>query len=473
MRAALDAVRPSVEGKRLGVACSGGADSTALLLGLLELRNEFRFEPVVVHLNHRLRGDASSADEAFVRELADREQVPAHIRSAPVGGLATEWGVGLEEAGRRARYEYFAELIEQGACDAIATGHTLSDQAETVLFRLVRGSGARGLRGIQPQRSPGILRPLLGVRSDEVRSYLKWRGQSWREDLSNADRTFRRNRIRLDLAPQLAALNPRWQQALARTAAQALEEEAFWAEATARAAERLMHPHQDGLRIEVPALVAEHIALQRRLLRWACERLTGAGQTDWDHIESLRRLFGQGRGTGRATLPGLVAQRSFDAVLLLPAQSPSPPGPAVVCGAPPVEMEAPDGCSRVRLEIASQHIASGRYTEPIWSGLDWNRLAEPLVLRPWRAGDRWRSRGSGRMKKVKDLLQQARVEIWDRSNWPVLEAGDEVVWTRGFGVSAGRQASAASSRILVIREVDSDGREIRGIEQARQTVYRV
>jgi len=471
MRKALAAAIPSSRGLRLGVACSGGADSTALLLGLLALRAELGFELAVVHLNHQLRGEGSAADEAFVRELAEREGLPAHVGAVDVAALATASGIGLEEAGRRARYDFFGELIDGGVCDRVATGHTLSDQAETVLFRLVRGSGLRGLRGVQPQRAPGVVRPLLDVRADEVRAYLRARGERWREDPSNADRAFRRNRIRLDVGPQLADLNPRWQEALARTAAQAREEEAYWEQATAQAAERLFQRRAGGLRISVGGFLAEHVAQQRRLLRLACEQV--AGRTDWEGVEALLRLFEPGRGTGRATLPGLSAQRSFDAVLLRPAETETPVSPAVVCGRPPVELDAPDGCSRVRLEIASQHIASGRYTEPIWSGLDWNRPDEPLVLRPWRAGDRWRSRKSGREKKMKDLLQQARVEIWDRSNWPVLAAGDEVVWTRGFGVSAGRQASADSSRILAIREVDQDGREIRGIEQWRQTVYRV
>jgi tRNA(Ile)-lysidine synthase len=462
-RAALQAL--PLRACSIGAACSGGADSTALLLALAELRDELGFELSAVHLNHRLRGDGSAADEAFVRELAASLGLPVHVRSLDVQAL----GGNLEQAGRQARHAFFAELIQDGSCDLIATGHTLSDQAETVLFRLVRGSGLRGLRGIQPRRQPGLLRPLLGVSGEQVRDWLRRRGARWREDPSNVDRRFSRNRIRLDLAPALATLNPRWQEALARTAAQGLDEEQYWEEVTSEAAEQILDRLADGVRIPVSAFSVLRPALQRRLLRRAVEE-AGGGQPAWDHIESLRELFRPGLGTGRVSTPGLTARRSFDAVLLSPGGCRQPPLEEGAEVQPPMELEAPDGRSRLQFEIASQHVAGGRYTERTWSRLDWNGLAQPLVLRCWRPGDRWSGDQPGRSSKLKELLQKARVEVWDRPRWPVLAAGDEVVWTRGFGVSAPRRAGEGTERILVIRETDPQGREIRGIEPWRRAV---
>ncbi len=145
------------------MACSGAVRIwMALPLGLLESRADLTSEPAVVHLNHQLRGEDSAADESFVRALADREGLPIHVRSGDVAALAAEWGVGLEEAGRRARYGYFAELIGEGVCDAVATGHTLSDQAETVLFQ-VRAAGCGLLRRGSRNGRRMVIRPLRGV----------------------------------------------------------------------------------------------------------------------------------------------------------------------------------------------------------------------------------------------------------------------------------------------------------------------
>ncbi|MBI1353970.1 MAG: tRNA lysidine(34) synthetase TilS [Acidobacteria bacterium] len=470
IRSALKALEPAVAGRTLGVACSGGADSTALLTALAALRGELGFDLAVVHLNHRLRGEASEADEIFVRDLAAAHGLAAHVRGEDVATLAADWGCGLEDAGRRARYAWFAGLIAEGICDRIATGHTLSDQAETVLFRLARGSGLRGLAGIRPEREPGIIRPLLGVSGSEIRDFLRERGLTWREDESNRDRRFRRNQIRHDVGPRLAEINPRWESALARTAEQALSEEAYWSEIVAVAAARVLQRGEAGIRLKVSAFSELHPAVQRRLLRTAAEEAGGAA-LGADHIEALRELCEPGRGSGEASMPGLTARRSLDAVMLSPparAEVPVEPARRVE---PPAELLAPDRRSRIRFEIASQHSGIGRYTEPIRAGLDWKRLPAPLVLRAWRPGDRWQSSSPSRTMKLKSLFQKARVEVWDRPGWPVLCAGDQVVWTRAYGVAEPWQADAESRECLTVREVHLTGREICGIEQWLDSVY--
>src|SRR5436305_6953667 len=211
-------------GQRVGVAVSGGADSVCLLYILRELAAQWNLCLTVLHLDHQLRGDESTADARFVRELADRLGLPIVSRCAtlPLSG-------NLEQAGRRARLAFFSEIIQSGACDRVALGHTRSDQAETVLFRLLRGSGTAGLAGIRPVTSGGIVRPLLDVNRAEVETYLRDRGIGWREDSTNASRRFARNRIRHELLPQLCRdWNPEIAESLARTADWALAEESYW-----------------------------------------------------------------------------------------------------------------------------------------------------------------------------------------------------------------------------------------------------
>lgn len=214
--------------KRLGgngrgvVAVSGGADSVALLRALGDSH-----DIVIAHLNHCLRGKESDADADFVTQLCPN--LPHRIEALDVANLAKIDGDNLENTARRARYEFLTRVARETQASWIATGHTVDDQAETILHRLIRGSGLRGLRGIAAKRvlTPGIdlVRPMLTVSREAVIAYLQEIGQTWREDTTNRDPAFTRNRIRHEVLPLLRTFNPAIAETLARTAAQA--DEAF------------------------------------------------------------------------------------------------------------------------------------------------------------------------------------------------------------------------------------------------------
>ena len=209
-------------GERWLAAVSGGADSVALLTALRSQLPPGKL--VAAHLNHQLRGGESDADAAWVAQLCSTWGLPLVAESRPVASLSTDWGVGYEEGARRARYEFLEEAARQSACDVIALAHTASDQAETILHHLLRGTGLAGLRGIPEQRPLGavtLVRPLLEVTRDEIASYLAAQGQNHRTDHTNEERTATRNRLRLDLLPQLRAeYNPQIDRALTRLARQ-------------------------------------------------------------------------------------------------------------------------------------------------------------------------------------------------------------------------------------------------------------
>ncbi len=232
-------------GERVAVAVSGGADSVALLRLLLELRQELGIVVSVAHVNHRLRGADAEQDAAFVAELAERHGLEFHLAGREVGAYAIEHKLSLEAAGRRVRYAFFSQLVEERKVDKVATAHTLDDQAETVLLKLLRGSWLRGLAGIHPRLRTGdgrdwVVRPLLGTHRCEIEAYLHRLGQPWREDLSNQDRRFRRNRVR-QLLPQLEAEHhPGVRAALAQIAELARAEESYWAEQVAAIAPGLI-----------------------------------------------------------------------------------------------------------------------------------------------------------------------------------------------------------------------------------------
>ena len=243
-------------GDRVGLAVSGGADSVALLRLLLRLRPELGAVLAVVHFNHQLRGAESDADERFVADLAARHSLELHSASGEVATYAAEKHRSVETAAREMRYTYFRRLLRESRLDRIATAHTLDDQAETVLLRLVRGAGTRGLAGIYPQlpvpgsrsaeksmshsavrgrREASIIRPLLGTRRRDLEASLKAMAQDWREDASNRDLRHGRNRVRHGILPRLERhLNPAVREALAETAELARAEEDYWAQQVAR-----------------------------------------------------------------------------------------------------------------------------------------------------------------------------------------------------------------------------------------------
>jgi tRNA(Ile)-lysidine synthase len=209
MTSQVDGMSPGV------VAVSGGADSVALLRAL---QTDYPATLTVAHLNHQLRGEESAADEVFVRELASQLGLPCRVRSVAVATLAR--GANLEATARRLRYEFFTTVAGEVGAQWIATGHTADDQAETVLHRLLRGTGLQGLRGIARLHNP-VVRPLLSVTRGDVLDYLATLNQPFREDSSNADLRFTRNRLRRELLPLLKTFNPAIVQALGQLASQA------------------------------------------------------------------------------------------------------------------------------------------------------------------------------------------------------------------------------------------------------------
>ena len=454
-------------GERVGVACSGGPDSVALLTILAELAPSLGVTVGVVHLNHRLRGAASDSDESFVRRLADSMGLEMHVESVDLASRNQVAGGNLEQAGRDARYEWFQSLIERGEFQKIATGHTRSDQAETVLFRLLRGAGPDGLSAILPAREPGVIRPLLSVDRTEIEAFLAERGLDFCVDESNADRHFSRNRIRHELLPALRRdWNPRFDGALARLGAQAAEDAEYWRARVERREQQLLREAPGGLTFEIDQVSRLEPAIRRRLMRRAMERVGGAGRYEFQHVEALRLLVENPSAGARVSLPGLTAERSCGKVRLLSGLA--HPAKATVLD-PPDERGAPDGRTRIRVELRPQEPSDGSYTKPNWVAIDWSKVPKPLVLRTWRPGDRLSQNDGSDPRKLSDLLQASAVPSWDRERWPVLASvaklgasDDTIVWARGFGVSSHLRASGNIREALRVFEFDEAGRDWTG-----------
>jgi len=367
--------------------------------------------------------------------------LPFHESRVDAAAEAARARESIEEAARRLRYGWFRQLTAAGAVEAVATAHTRDDQAETVCAKFLRGAWTEGLSGIHPvvQFAEGrILRPLLGATRAEVEVYLGGLGQSWREDSSNRDPDFTRNRIRHELLPLLEAWNPRLKEHLAQMAVLARDEEAWWrAELDRQTPQILMvgkpvrgggRAFGDGLALDGTRLAALAPALQRRLLRYAAAQLGGA--LDFQSTEALRLLAIHGRAGQKLELAhGLRAERTpreirltVEAISAAGSAQELPEFPATIPG----EILAPVFGVRLRIELGASVALEADAAVP--GGAASGRVA---TLRNWRPGDRVRLRYSGGPRKVKEVLERLRVTGRRRAVWPVLEAGGRIVWMKG------------------------------------------
>jgi tRNA(Ile)-lysidine synthase len=439
-------------GQRVGVAVSGGADSVALLHVLVELAPGFEIWIEVLHLDHGLRGEQARADAGFVAEMARRLGLPFHLETAGLRGAPGN----LEEAAREARLAFFRRFLASGALDRVALGHTRSDQAETVLFRFLRGAGTAGLAGIRPVTSEGLVRPFLDLERWEVEAWLRQRGIAWREDSTNQSREFARNRIRHDLLPQLASeWNPALIDTLAQTAAWAQDEEAYWEQETARLAAAQLGRRGDAILIETGALRRLPAAAARRLLRHAMAGVKGDLRSiSFAHVEAILELARAAKGHGRAQAPGVDVTRSFDWLRLAPPGTGAPRGYRMPLGVPARTALPEDAV--IETELVGAGTESGPLAS-VYNGsvdvLDWRRVAGPLEVRNWRPGDEYQRVGSHGEERIKFLFQEHRIPVWERRHWPVVTRGETIVWVGRFGAAAGVAAAPGAGELLRIRYV--------------------
>jgi tRNA(Ile)-lysidine synthase len=442
-------------GQRVGVAVSGGADSVCLLLALRELAPGLGLSLSVLHLNHQLRGDESDADERYVGELASQYGLEVRSARADVLKIASETGDNLEQAGRRVRREFFLDFLRRGALDRVALGHTRSDQAETVVFRFLRGAGTAGLAGMRPLTREGLARPLIEIERAEVEQFLKDRGVVWREDASNRDPRFARNRIRHDLLPRLAQENPALPATLARLAVVAADEERYWeAEIDRVVGGRLIRRPPAAL-FRVDWIGALHPAVARRVIRHAIQAVKGdLLSIGMEHVERILELTENREGSTRLQAPGVDVLRSFDWVRMAPPGTYVEETRGYELRVPvPGNVELPGGRSSLSLGLQPEAAAAGSAYNKDGAELDWGRISGGLQVRSWRPGDRYRPLGHTCETKIKFLFQDARIPLWERRGWPVLTCGDSIVWCAKFGPATEFAISGRTRSVLRVREL--------------------
>lgn len=431
------------------IAFSGGADSSALLHIFLELREEWSFELFLGHFNHGLRPNAVE-DERFVRSVAGKYSLPLFVGRANVRAEAKASGLNIEEAGRKLRYDFLGKTASDIGRARVATGHTLTDQAETLLMRLMRGSGLRGLAGIFPVRDDVIIRPLLQVEREDVEAYLEKRKIEFRVDESNFDRRFLRNRIRLDLLPYLQEnFEPAIVQQLGRMAAIIREEDRLLDELTREKARKAIVGKSSDISLDLRALSSLPRALSRRVIREFIASLRGnLRKISFEDVESVLALAA---GREYSLKERLVLRREGNRIFLKKAVQPED-YEYRWSGEEPLEIKSLS-LSFTGKKLRKEKASSLGFDDRTQACLDLKKLKFPLLVRNRREGDRYRPLGAPGQKKVKEIMRARGIPLSEREKHPVFASGGEIVWILGLPVSDRFKIKEGTADIFQIKKL--------------------
>jgi tRNA(Ile)-lysidine synthase len=415
----------ALEGHSVAAAVSGGADSVALALWLRAQHDRAPGRVTfagIIHVNHKLRGDESDRDEAFCRALAERLGVAIEVIDAPV---ANATGRSPESAARAARYRAFAAAATRLGATRVATAHTADDQAETVLMRLLRGAGNRGVSGIRAERGVYV-RPLLACRRAVIRTWLESQGEVCCEDSTNEDRSIARNRVRHDLLPIIEAIAPGGIVALARAAALAADDEAVLQNlAVESAASLVLSAGTGAASLDRDRLQTLPPAIARRVLRLVFEKVAPHAPWRAEHFEAVLRLAARRAGGGSLDLPGVRIERvSNELRVLAGARVAAQPYVYTLASGGEVQVvEAGLGISAIVRNGASDS-GDEAYVLAVPSS------AFPLTVRNRRPGDRVAM--STGTRKVQDLMVDAKIPRSERARVPLVVAADgRILWVIG------------------------------------------
>ncbi len=428
--------------KHVIVGLSGGVDSVCLLMVLQNIiQNEgLDIELSAAHINHQIRGEAALEDERFVRELCGKHNIALNVFRENVPALAKEWGMSEEEAGRKCRYEHFRELCQMKPSTKVAVAHHKDDQAETVLFRLARGTGIKGIIGMQPeteQKGMVVIRPFLCVGRIEIEAYARRERLSFREDLTNKNTEYTRNYIRHEILPRMERVNGQAAGHLCNFSVQAAELYDCVSELADRWFKENLHKEaaegREYMAVDRHMLTLQHPAIQKEILR-KMVMMSGSG-TDLsaEHIEQCIKLLENGQG--RVMLPhGNLAFISYDRLLIGNTK-----------GRTEEKQEFFLHIEEYSLEEA-KYFLKKNYTKMV----DYGKIKGTLSIRFRQSGDFICIDKMGHKKSIKKFMIDEKIPRYKRDELPLVCDGEEVVWIVGYRLNPRYYVTEDTKKVCVL-----------------------
>lgn len=441
------------KGDKVLAAVSGGADSVCMLHILNRLKKDLGFSLACAHVNHGLRGEAADRDEAFVKDLCEKAEIPFYSQKFDVAAIAAEQKLTIEEAGRYVRYKFFDELKEKHGFCKIATAHNKNDNAETVLMRIIRGTGIDGLSGIEYRREDGVIRPVLNLSRKEIEEYCKEYSLGFCTDATNADNDYTRNKIRNLLIPYIEKeFNSAVTDSLVRLSANAAEDSRFLKGYAKRLSERIGSPlpnHKPNcLHIESLKMLDKSIAA--RVIKMAAQRSSENAKLEKCHIDSIFEILDKPTGTTIDLPQKLRAEIAYGWLTFF-----GPGDEKKISANDDLFAEIAPGESvfidSLGKNISIREEAASYKCKPNEIAADLDKIGnKPLFLRSRREGDRIVFFADGRTKKIKKIFIDDKIPQKDRNKIPLLATGDEVIAIAGSRVNEKYKITKATERALVI-----------------------
>jgi tRNA(Ile)-lysidine synthase len=446
------------DGEKMVVAVSGGADSVCLLHILASLQLKLKLH--IAHLNHQLRGADSDADAEYVADLARKLKIPATIEKRDVKGYKEKQRLSPEEAAREVRYRFLAQVAQSIGAKRAAAGHTKDDHIETILMHLIRGSGTRGMRGLQPstlwqsgENSLIIIRPLLEISHEETEGYCRRHKITPRLDASNLSLSPLRNRVRQQLMPLLESYNPAIAEALLRTGRIADDDISFLDAVVAHFRDRVIKQEGESLVLDKAEFGKFPPALKRYLLRAAVERLLGSAKdVEMRHIEEMLSLANKPAGK-RLNLPGgLVFAVEYERYLLTSDPTTLSPLPELR-GEFPLKVPGKTSLPGWRVEAAIVEREEMGDEDDFTAYLDLAKSGDRLTIRARKRGDRFQPLGLSQPKKLGEFMIDAKIPQAWRGRVPLVCSGEQILWVVGWRLDERAKVGAETKRVLRLRFV--------------------
>lgn len=431
--------------EKIVVGVSGGSDSIALLHLLLELE-DLKLHLIAAHVNHKLRNEESESDAKFVRETAKNLGLKIEYKEVDTNSFKEKNKLSLEDAARQLRYDFFYDVLKKHSADKIATAHSLDDQAETVIMRLLRGSGSLGLSAIRPV-SGHIIRPLINIKKSEIRQYLESKNISWIEDSTNTSNIFLRNQIRNELIPLIEEINPSSTEVIARSAEILAIESDFIFNEVEKIYESVISDSSIGLIGNVDKYLKQPKALRFGILRKAISEIKGdINSISSNHLFSIDNILESDDASGQIDLPENHVFSKGYGIFCISKRDVFEKGYDLLLNEPGNWRLSED--IEVEIDYTGDTSSWGEKNVGYFSP---SKVKFPIGIRSYKDGDRFVPLGMSNLKKLKDFFIDEKIPLFLRNKVPVFTSGNEIIWLGGLRIDDRFKADKIESSFLRIK----------------------